>query len=98
MASSGNRRYWGAYIGTGSELDIETPGFEPVKVELYAADDESFLHYVEGMPAASGMKHKAGTTTFLSSDGVTLLAQGFKIGADADLNAAGETVYFLCEG
>ena len=69
------------------------------------------IEYFDGMPAASGFKTKVvadnGTTGNKSSDYVTVNgismyagtaagnSEGFTIGADADINANGEDVYYI---
>ena len=69
------------------------------------------LEWWEGMPAASGLKTKSivdsGTTALKSSERITALgisqyegggsvaADGFTVGADTDINASGETFYYM---
>lgn len=94
MSSGVQRRVQGAFIGTGSEIEIRTVGFRPTRVELYNADDPGFLVWFAGMPDASGFKHVDDASTFLSSNGITPLSNGFKIGADSDMNANTEKVFY----
>ena len=95
MASGGTRVMNGAVTGTGAALDVKTVGFRPKKVELVNAAGLATAVWSEGMPDASMSKRiTAGTMTFPLTNGVTPLADGFRLGADADMNAAGELVYW----
>lgn len=93
--ASGQKTWTGAYVGTGSALSITKIGWKPRYVECFNSADASVMKHFEGMPAASCAKQKAGTTSYVTSNGITLTDFGFDVGTDADLNTAGETVYFL---
>ena len=81
--------------GTGALLPITTLGFRPRAVKLFNKDGLCTLYWNKDMPDASGYKTiTAGTESFLTSNGIIPLANGFSLGADADLNVSGETVYF----
>jgi hypothetical protein len=54
------------------------------------------LEWNTAMPNASGFKtlpHDTAQFAFLTSNGITPLANGFTIGADTDLNVSGELIY-----
>lgn len=88
--------------GTGAAIDIDC-GFQPVRIELMNVDDAggaTDAYWVKGMPAASARKwvdSGAGTTngSYVTSNGITVGNRGFTIGTDADINASGETIYWI---
>lgn len=92
-------RVWtGSIVGTGSAINCRKLGFRPKKVKLFNAASGGLcsLEWNSAMPDASGFKvkpHDTAQTAFITSGGVTPLASGFTLGADADMNAAGEVVY-----
>lgn len=92
------RMYVGAYRGTGSELEIEKVGFRPAVVELVNVDDASIMKHMEGMDDASFVLQKAGSTSVVTTEGVTLTDKGFTVGTNADLNTSGELVRFVAWG
>jgi hypothetical protein len=89
----------GSFLGTGAALSITKLGFRPRSVTLRNAASSGLcsLYWNKEMPDASGFKevnHDTAQKSFITSNGITPLANGFTLGADADLNAAGELVYF----
>ena len=98
MASPAARVKVGAYIGTGSALSIETIGWRPRHVRLFNADDASFMEWFDTMDDDSVAKQKAGTSSLVTSGGVTPTDVGFNVGTDADLNTADEQVHYLAIG
>jgi len=91
----------GQYTGTGANLDIKTIGFAVKSLELRAANG-AWGSWTKLM--ADGSVHKrvtAGTGSLVTGgNGVTPQGKdGFRIGADADLNAAGVVVDYIavCE-
>lgn len=95
MASGGTRIKNGSIVGTGSAINIRTVGFRSSKVELINKDSSDKLTWTDKMPDASGHKQiAAGTSSFITSNGITPLSDGFTIGADTDLNVASETIYW----
>ena len=96
MASGNSRVMTGSVIGTGAALDVRTVGYRPSVVQLINADSDDKLTWTDKMADASGHKQvKAGGSSFITSNGVTPLSDGFRLGADADLNAVGETVHWV---
>lgn len=88
----------GTVEGTGSAIEVETP-FDPAIVILINQDDPTVLVHSPSMPAASGLKlTDAPALTFPTTNGVTLGSKGFTIGADADVNASGETLHWIAIG
>lgn len=95
----------GTVEGTGAAINIEL-GFKPTIVKIFNVDGLATLEWNDAMPAASGVKRvTAGTMTWITSNGVSLYdgvarttGSGFTIGADADVNASGETIYWEAFG
>lgn len=87
--------YVGSFEGTGAALDITKVGFRPRVVKVFNKDGLCTLYWNKAMPDASGYKTiTAGTESFITSNGITPLAGGFRLGADTDLNVSGEVCYF----
>lgn len=84
----------GAFIGTGSAMSIEKIGFKPRFLFLANVDDPGFAFCIEGMPAAHALIHTDGTTSYITSTGITLTDKGFDLGTRADLNTDGEQVFY----
>jgi len=100
MSSGVRKKYRGSFVGTGALINITVVGFRPAEVSLQnAGAGLSSATWQKEMPDGSMMKEiTAGTTSFVTGgNGVTPLANGFSLGADANLNIAGQTVYFTAE-
>lgn len=96
MSSGVSRVMTGSVLGTGADLDVRTVGFRPSVVMLINQDSSDKLTWTEKMADAAGHKQvAAGTSTFITADGITPLSDGFRLGADADLNAADELVHWI---
>ena len=96
MASGAAKVAYGAVVGTGADLDVESVGFRPRSVELVNVDSGDELKWSGSMADAAGLKRiAAGAATLLTTTGVTPLAAGFRLGADSDMNVAGETVHYI---
>lgn len=98
MASGGSLPLMtGTYIGTGSALTIETPGFEPKVVILVNMDDPAISVHTDKMADDELL---VGTDTFaeVTSGGVTLTSTGFTVGTDSANNAASEQVHYIVMG
>lgn len=88
----------GAYVGSGAQLDVTSIGFKPAAVELVNKDGLVRAVFTQEMPAGTGFKqinHDSAQNVWITANGVTMLANGFRVGTDADLNTAGETVYWV---
>ena len=98
MASGGGRQFTGAFRGTGSDKDIDTVSFRPRVVQLINIDSADQGKWQQGMDDGSVLKTLAAgaSSVVTGGNGVTPRAQGFRLGADADLNVAGEEVQFTC--
>ena len=96
MSSGVTRMVTGSFVGTGSAVDVKTVGFRPRRVELFNVTGLAVAHWTDAMADASMVKQvTAGTMTFPTSNGVTPLANGFRLGADGDMNVAAETVHWV---
>lgn len=93
MASSTSRVMRGAVVGTGADLNVRTVGFRPRSVKLINQDSADEMYWHSYMADASAFKRvAAGTSSVITTLGITPLAAGFRLGADTDLNVDGETV------
>jgi len=98
MGAGVNRTREGAHFGTGAEISIRTVGFRPKKVEIFNETGDCMAFWTASMADASGMKTiAAGTTAFITSGGITPLSDGFKLGADTDLNVSGEKFHWFAQ-
>jgi hypothetical protein len=88
---------YGSVKGTGAQLDVTTVGFRPKEVQLYnQAGDQA--HWQESMP--DDAMHKvtaAGAGSYVTTNGITPLANGFRLEADGDLNVADEVLHWLAK-
>lgn len=100
MGSGVNRMMTGSLVGTGSAINVRTVTFRPRKVEIFNVSGVCMAVWTNTMADASALKtvdSGAGATdiSFVTSDGITPLSDGFTLGADSDLNASGETVHWV---
>jgi len=92
----------GVYTGTGAARDMigDKVGFKPKRVTIHrmtTAIDQAV--HVEGMADGSFLKHvgATGVRTLVTSQGITLKAEGFGLGTDVTVNASGDTYRFVAE-
>lgn len=100
MSSGARRVYRGSFQGTGAQLDVTVVGFKPKEVRLFnSGAGLSVGMWTEAMPDGSMEKEiTAGTCSFVTGgNGITPLVNGFRLGADANLNIAGQVVYYTAE-
>lgn len=93
--ASGNQIAKGAFVGTGVDLNVTKVGFKPSFVKVWNVTDPVTFEHVEGMADDSAYKDLDGTTTVATSNGITLLVDGFTLGADTDINVDGEVCHFI---
>lgn len=93
----------GSRDGTGADIDIEL-GFIPSQVVVLNTEAADFaeLRWLNSMPNASAIKRVTSVFTKILALGITPLGaaagdtiQGFRIGADADVNVLGETLQWF---
>ncbi len=89
---------FGSQDGTGANIDIKL-GFVPTHVKVVNVESATIeqLDWYQGMADASAIKTVTGTVarTKITTLGITMLNStflGFRIGTDADVNVAGETI------
>jgi hypothetical protein len=103
MASGIRSVYRGSFTGTGSQLDVTVVGFRPRSVRLLNLAGICRGEWQETMPDGAMLKtvdSGSGTTDIVNvtaTTGITPLANGFRLGADTDLNVSGEIVHFEAE-
>lgn len=98
MSSGVMRKMTGSFTGTGAAVEVKTIGFRPRHVRLMNRQGLCQAEWTDSMPDASAFKQITdGTTTFITSNGITPLSNGFSLGADADLNVSGEDVHWVAE-
>lgn len=99
MASGISRVVYGSFIGTGADIDIRGEvGFRPRSVRIInegGGPDEG--EWLDAMADGSVFKRLAAGALSLvtGGNGITPLADGFRLGADADLNVDGELVRWI---
>lgn len=97
MSSGVSRTMSGSVLGTGADLDVKTVGFRPRKVELMNETGLALATWTSSMKDGEMLKRvTAGTMSKVTTTGITPLAAGFRIGADADMNVADELVHWVC--
>jgi len=96
MGSGGTRVETGKVFGTGAEISFRQVGFRPTKVELINLTSHDKLTWMDQMADAGGHKQvAAGTSSLITSGGITPLSDGFKLGTDSDMNVSGEALAFI---
>lgn len=92
----------GVFKGTGALVEVkgDKVGFKPVRVRLFNVTDGSTADWTDTMGDGAMLKQKAGNTTNVAAGGagISALATGFSLGADADLNASGDVIHFEAIG
>ena len=97
MASGAAKVVRGSTVGDGSAQDIRSVGFRPRSVKLINVTSGDELFWQDTFADGAGLKRlAAGGASFITSDGVTPLSDGFTLGADADMNVADEVVHWEC--
>lgn len=90
-------------MATGRILDtgtvaafVVTCGFKPRYVRVLNNTSGDQEEWIEGMAAASAMKKvAAGTTSLITSNGITVSEHGFTIGLDTDINVTSEQLTWM---
>lgn len=100
MSGTSRMMIGGVVKGTGAALEVkgDKVGFRPNRVELSNITDGSSAVWQESMPDAAMAKQKAAVTSYVTANGITPLGSGFRLGADADLNAAADEIHFTAWG
>lgn len=96
MSSGVSRTRSGSFGGTGADKQVRTVGFRPKWVKVINEDGLCQAEWFESMADDSALKTvTAGTLSFITSNGITPLSDGFALGADGDLNVADEKVHWF---
>lgn len=96
MGSGGTRIKTGGFYGTGAAISVRTVGFRPKYIELINYTSKDKMVWTDDLADASGIKTvAAGTTTVVTTGGITPLSDGFSLGTDADMNVDSERVIFI---
>jgi len=75
---------------------VRTVTFRPTKVELLNEGGLATAVWSETMADAEMLKRvTSGALTKVTANGVTPLSDGFRLGADADMNVDGELVHWV---
>lgn len=105
MSSPAHSVICGSFVGTGTALTIKTLNSKVKSLELLNITSGDSARYASSMPdGAMAKRLAAGTASFIAATtGVTPYSAadgaGFTLGADADMNVAGEVVHYIaiCE-
>lgn len=102
MSSGVLKRATGSVVGTGAAIDIDTPGFKPRQVTLRNVDGVAKGYWQDSMPdAAMWVEADSGAGavdfSYVTSDGITPRTNGFRIGANTDVNVAAEVIHWEAE-
>lgn len=90
----------GRYLtdATAAAITI-TCGFKPRYVGVFNCTSGDKMEWFEGMAAASAFKQvAAGTSSIITSLGVTVSTGGFVIGLDTDVNVINEQLSWIAIG
>lgn len=90
----------GAFLDTGTVAATNiTCGFRPRYVRVQNLTSRDSMEWWEGMTAGHGLKTvAAGTRTAVTSNGITVAADGFTIGLDTDVLVTSEQIYWQAVG
>lgn len=96
MGSGVSKTRVGSFKGTAATVNVTGVEFRPRVVHIYNTGGLAHGTWVEGMADASILKTiTAGTVSLPLTLGITPTSQGFNVGADTDLNVAGEQVFWV---
>lgn len=92
-------------LSTGRILDTGTVaafpvtlGFKPRVVRVYNLTDSTMIEWFEGMADASAVKTLLnGTRALITSNGITMAADGFVIGLDTDVNVTNKQLAWVAQ-
>ncbi len=80
---------------TATDVDVTTIGFRPRMVELFNETGLATAVWLDSMKDGEMLKTiTAGTLSKVTSTGITPLANGFRIGQDADINVIAEKIHW----
>lgn len=90
----------GRYVESGTAVAITiTIGFKARYVEVVNVTSGDQMRWYEGMTAAHAVKQvAAGTTSIITSLGITVSDKSFVIGLDTDVNVTAEQLSWIAIG
>lgn len=94
MSSSAAKTAQGSFVGTGVQLDVRKLGFRPRSVRIYNQGGLASAVWIEGMADGTGLKTVTAGTMSAMTTGITPLSDGFRLGADGDMNVSGELCFY----
>ena len=96
MGSGTSKVRNGAFKGSGAALEVRQCDFRPTAVQVINEDGLCQGWWTNTMADGDVMKQVTdGTISKVTTNGITPLSDGFSLGADADLNVAGELVHWI---
>lgn len=97
MSSGVQRSINGAVNGANAaDVDVTTVGFRPRRVTLMNETGLATAEWTDSMADGEMLKRvTSGTQTKVTATGITPLANGFRIGQDADINVVDELIHFV---
>ncbi len=97
MSSGVQLQVNGAVFGaTAANVDVTTVGFRPRRVELFNETGLAIATWLDTMADGEMLKTvTAGTISKVTTTGITPLANGFRIGQDADINVIAEKIHWV---
>jgi len=90
----------GSYITSSTAAAFKiTTGFKPRFVEVCNETSGDSYKWYEGMADAEAIKRlAAGTTSIITTLGITVAADGFTVGLDLDVNVINEQLSWMAIG
>ena len=90
----------GSYLTSSTAAAIViTTGFKPRFVEVCNETSGDSYKWYEGMADAEAIKRvAAGTTSIITTLGITVSSSGFTIGLDEDVNVINEQLSWIAQG
>lgn len=88
----------GRYLDTGTVAAYPiTLGFRPSYVKVQNNTSGDYMEWYDGMADASATKctGATGAMSLITSNGITVSANGFTIGLDTDVNVTSEQISWL---
>lgn len=94
MGSGTAKTASGGFYATGAAMEIRGLGFKPTRIELHGEDMDTAT-WCEPMLADTYFNRVPdGTGSYVTTEGITSLQDGFDLGVVVDINVAGELVYW----
>lgn len=92
MASGAGKVHCGVLTGAAADITVATVPFAPKRIEFYATGGVWGVK-IYGQTGMDGANYLSNTAADV---GVTLTSTGFTLANGADVNSAGNPVYYVC--